>query len=140
MNAAYIEFPYAVEEEFGTKGQVKVQATFDGHAYRGSLANMGQGCHCLGITQKIRAAIGKGPGDTIHVELQKDATPRIVIVPEDLATLLKKNEEAKTFFESLSYTHRKEYVHWIESAKKAETRERRLTKTIDMLANNVKHP
>jgi uncharacterized protein YdeI (YjbR/CyaY-like superfamily) len=41
--------------------------------------------------------------------------------------------KVKAFFGALSYTHRKEYVHWILEAKKPETRERRLQKTMEML-------
>ena len=47
LNSAFIEFPYDVEAEFGTKGQVKVLAAIDGHEYRGSLAKMGHPHHCL---------------------------------------------------------------------------------------------
>ena len=47
IDGTYVEFPYAVEKEFGTRGQVKVWATFDGYEYRGSLANMGfHRCRC----------------------------------------------------------------------------------------------
>jgi bifunctional DNA-binding transcriptional regulator/antitoxin component of YhaV-PrlF toxin-antitoxin module len=140
VNAAFIEFPYSVEEEFGTKGQVKVRVEFDGYEYRGSLAKMGHHCHCVGITQEIRKAIGKEPGDIIQVVLTKDESPRIVEVPEDLAALLNNTPEAKKHFDDLSYTHKKEYVEWIVSAKKAETRENRLKKTIEMLKGKVKHP
>jgi len=140
VNAAFIEFPYSVEEEFGTKGQVKVRVEFDGYEYRGSLAKMGHHCHCVGITQEIRKAIGKEPGDIIQVVLTKDESPRIVEVPEDLAALLNNNPEAKKYFDDLSYTHKKEYVEWTVSAKKAETRESRLKKTLEMLTSKVKHP
>lgn len=67
LNAAYVEFPYDVEEEFGTKGQVKVKVTIDGFEYRGSLAKMGGESHRLGLTQKIRQKINKNPGDTVEV-------------------------------------------------------------------------
>jgi uncharacterized protein YdeI (YjbR/CyaY-like superfamily) len=46
---------------------------------------------------------------------------------------LKKDKEAKAFFDKLSYTHQKEYVRWVEEAKKEETRQNRIVKTIDML-------
>lgn len=140
INAAFIEFPYSVEEEFETKGQVKVHVEFDGHPYRGSLAKMGYHCHCLGVTQEMRKAIGKEPGEVIEVVLRKDEAPRVVEIPQDLAELLEKNPQAKELFDKLSYTHRKEYVNWVTEAKKAETRERRLLKTIDMLTNGEKHP
>lgn len=140
IDATYVEFPYAVEEEFGVKGQVKVIAVFDGCEYRGSLAKMGPGCHILGMTQKIRALIGKKPGDTVHVILKKDDEPRIVELPEDFKRLLDENEAASGFFDTLSYTDRKTYVTWITSAKKAETREKRLKDAIAMLSERVKKP
>jgi len=41
MNAAFVEFPFSVEELFGKKGQVKIKALFDETVeYRGSLAKM----------------------------------------------------------------------------------------------------
>lgn len=138
IDGAYIEFPYEVEKEFGTKGRVKVLATFDGYEYQGSLANMGHTCHILGITQKIRKEIGKQPGDTVHIVLKKDEAPRVAEIPEDLIKLLEDNQEAKSFFETLSYTNKKEYVQWITSAKKAETREKRLIKALEMLSNKEK--
>ncbi len=140
MDASFIEFPYDVEKEFGTKGQVKVLATFDGYEYRGSLAKMGHPVHRLGLTKEIRNAIRKKPGDTIHVTLKKDEAPRIVEAPDDFSKLLDQNPEVKSYFEGLSYTHRKEYVRWIGDAKKQETRENRLQKSIEMLRKKVKHP
>lgn len=83
IDAAFIEFPYNLEEEFGIKGQVKVKTTFDGYEYQGSLAKMGHHCHCLGITRKIRKEINKGPGDMVHVVVAKDDTERVVELPEE---------------------------------------------------------
>lgn len=140
MNAAYIEFPYSVEEEFGTRGRVKVQAEFDGHTYRGSLAPMGIGSHLLGLTQSVRKLIGKNPGDRVQVVLYKDEEERTVDIPTDLQKMLEGHPDAKAFFDSLSYTHRKEYVQWITGAKKEETRKRRLQKTVEMLSSKTKHP
>lgn len=140
VDGAYIEFPYDVEKEFGVKGQVKVTATFDGVGYRGSLARMGHSCHILGMTKKIRAEIGKQPGDTVHVVIKKDDEPRVVEVPEDFNKLLDANPEANSFFNTLSYTNRKAYVEWITSAKKAETRVKRLEQSVELLLNKVKKP
>jgi hypothetical protein len=140
IDAAFVEFPYEVEKEFGVKGQVKVLATFDGCEYRGSLAKMGHNCHMLGMTQKIRAVIGKKPGDIVHVILKKDDEPRIVEIPEDFKKLLDENEQASGFFNTLSYTNKKEYAEWIISAKRAETREKRVKDAITMLSDKVKRP
>jgi len=139
MDAAFVKFPFDTEKLFGTKGHVKVVATFDGIAeYKGSLANMGQGCHVLGLTKEIRKKINKTFGDTVNVELKKDTQERKVVIPNDAQALLNANRDAKEFFDTLSYTNRKEYIIWIESAKKEETRAKRLAELIIKLKNKKK--
>jgi hypothetical protein len=140
QDAAFIEFPYEVETEFGVRGQVKVRATFDGIDYRGSLAKMGTHCHILGLTQQIRRAIGKQTGETVHVVLHEDMEPRTIDIPDDFGKLMDENHEARDFFNTLSYTNKKQYVLWISNAKKEETRKNRLEKSIGLLLNKVKHP
>jgi len=137
--AACVLFPYDVKEAFGTKGQVKINATFDGIPYQGSLANMGFG-HIVILRKDIKAQVGKTHGDTVRVTIQKDTAERIVEVPTELKATLELNPDAETFYNSLSYTNRKEYANWFASAKKQETKDRRLNKTIEMLLNGVKHP
>jgi hypothetical protein len=136
---AYVLFPYDVEKEFGTKGRVPVQATFDGIRYTGSLVKYGQPQHMLGILKALREQIGKHPGDKVKVELWRDEAIRTVEVPVGFAAVLKK-EKLLPVFEKLSYSHRKEYVRWITEAKKAETREARMTKAVEMLRKGVKTP
>lgn len=140
MDATTISFPYNVEEIFGTKGQIKVKALIDGIEYRGSLVNMGTGCHVLGVTKEIRKKINKKAGDFVEIILERDTEERIVEIPDDFQNLLNQNSEAKKFFETLSFTNRKEYVKWIESAKKEETRTNRLEQSIEKLKNNKKNP
>ena len=69
---AYVIFPWDIRAVFG-RGRVKVHATFDGIPYDGSIVNMGLKnpdgtvCYIIGVLKAIRAALGKGDGDTIHV-------------------------------------------------------------------------
>jgi hypothetical protein len=140
MDIAYIEIPFDVEKTYGTKGQVKVRVTFDGHPYRGVIANMGTGCHIIGVRKDIRKAIGKEVGDVVNVTIEKDEEERVVDVPEDLKNLLAKNRKASDFYNSLSFTNRKEYAVWISSAKKEETREKRLEATLSKLLSGKKNP
>lgn len=140
MDTAFIIIPFNVEKTYGTRGQVKVKASFDGHPYRGVIANMGTGCHILGVRKDIRAAIGKAVGDSVLVELQKDNEERVVDVPEDLQLALSRSKKARDFFDTLSYTNRKEYAVWVSSAKKVETREKRLTESIKKLLAGKKNP
>ncbi len=137
---AFIEIPFDVQEVYGTKGHVKVKALFDGYPYRGILANMGTGCHLLIVRKDIRQAIGKTIGDKISVELTRDTDERKAEIPPDLASALKKTAEAREFFSTLSYTNQKEYCVWISTAKKAETRDRRLAETITKLLAGKKNP
>jgi hypothetical protein len=129
---AFVEVPFDVEEAFGSK-RPKVKATIEGVSYRGTLVRMGTECHLLIILKGIREQVGKTFGDEVKITVELDTEPRVVAIPKDLAGALKKDREAKIRFGKLSYTHQKEYVTWIEEAKKDETRQRRLAKTIVML-------
>ena len=136
---AFISFPYDVEQEFGTKGRVPVQAKFDGVAYRGSLLRCGQPRHMLGLLKSIREQIGKGPGDTVDVEMWRDEELRKVEVPPQLQQAIKKAKLAP-FFEGLSYTHQREYCRWIAEAKKEETRARRVEQAVEMMKKKIRTP
>jgi hypothetical protein len=140
IDGAYVSIPFNVKKVYGTKGHVKVKAWFDGYPYRGILANMGTGCHIIIVRKDIRQAIGKNPGDKITVELEQDNEERVVVVPDDLKKALSQSQKAEAFFNSLSYSNRKEYVVWITSAKKPETRESRLSNTIKKLLQGKKNP
>lgn len=134
MNAAFVEFPFSTEELFNKKGQVKIKAIFDEKVeYRGSLAKMKSECHILGLTQEVRKQLGKTFGDEVSVSLLEDQEERTVEIAEDIALVFNKNPKAKTLFENMSYTHKKEYIRWIEEAKKPETRENRKAKMITMI-------
>jgi hypothetical protein len=136
---AGIVFPYDVEQEFGVKGRVPVKSTLDGVPYRGSLVKYGPTSHMLGVLKGIREQIGKGPGDVIEVVVWKDDEERTVEVPAEFESLLKKAGLLASF-QKLSYTNRKEYCRWITGAKREETRQKRLKKSIEMLRGGVKTP
>jgi hypothetical protein len=76
IDAAYVEFPFDVREEFG-KGRAKVRVTFDGEKYDGSIVNMGVKnadcsiCYIIGLRKDICAKIGKQAGDSIRVTVRE---------------------------------------------------------------------
>jgi uncharacterized protein YdeI (YjbR/CyaY-like superfamily) len=80
-----------------------------------------------------RAVAGVTAGDEVDVQIVADIAPREVDVPGDLAEALAGDPTAATFSNELAYIHRKEWVRWIEDAKRAETRATRLAKTIASL-------
>ncbi len=130
-SGAYVEVPLDVERVFGAK-RVKVKAWFDGCAYRGSIVRMG-GCYLIGLTQALRQAIGKQPGDVVAVEVEKDTEERVVELPADLKQALALHPAAQAAFGALSYTRQKEYVAAIAEAKREETRAARVARTIEVL-------
>jgi hypothetical protein len=136
---AYVLFPYDVEKEFGTKGRVPVKATFNGVPYAGSLIKYGNPQHMLGVLKSIRSQIGADVGDQVEVEVCKDETQRTVEVPAELRQGMEA-EAVLGFFDSLSYTHRKEYCRWVSDAKTEQTRRRRIAQAIEMLKHKVRTP
>jgi len=136
---AFVEIPFDVEQAFGAS-RVKVTATIDGEPYRGSLVRMGGDCHMLLVLKEIRQKIGKGAGDEVAVTVREDTEPRRVEVPADFRDALATREAARSFFERLSYTNQREYVAWITSARRDETRRSRITRALDMLADGKREP
>ncbi len=129
---AFVEIPFDVEKAFGSK-KPKVKALIEGVPYRGTLVRMGTECHLLLILKSIREQVGKTFGDEVKVSVELDVEERVVTVPLELKRAFKSDKEAKSAFEKLSYTHKKEFVTWIEEAKREETRARRVEQTLKML-------
>lgn len=69
-----------------------------------------------------------------------DPVSKTVKLPKDLQTLLAAHTEAYAYFNTLAYSHKKEYILWILTAKQEKTRTSRLEKTIEMLLNKKKNP
>src|SRR5262245_37350695 len=80
---AFVFFPFDVQKEFGTKGKVPVEGTFDNVPYKESIFRYGYPQHVLGVPKAIREEIGKSVDDYIEVVLWKDETVRTIEVPED---------------------------------------------------------
>jgi hypothetical protein len=68
-----------------------------------------------------------------------DYNKKTVEVPTELQQLFNKNKKVAGFFASLAFTHRREYIEWIVSAKKDETRQRRLVTTMEKLSAGKKN-
>jgi hypothetical protein len=127
----YVIFPYDVANEFG-KGRVPVKCTFDGEPYRGTMIKYNTPYHIIIVLKSICKKINKKAGDEVDVWLVEDKEERVVDVPVAFAKLLKKHKLEKLFSE-MSYSHRKEWVQWIVSAKREETRQSRMQKAIEKL-------
>ncbi len=129
--ATFFEVPLDVPAIFG-RARPPVRVTIGDHTYRSTIAVYG-GRYFLPLNRQNREAAGVAAGERITVELEADLEERTVEVPDDLRAALDGDDEARSAFESLSYTHRREYADWIVEAKRDETRRRRIAKTLERL-------
>ena len=130
--AAGIHVPPEVVAALGSSRKPAVRATINGFTYRSSVAVLG-GEFMLGIPPEFRAGAGVAAGDEVEVDLELDTAPREVTVPPDLAAALGADAAAQRTFDALSYSNKRRLVEPIVAAKAAETRERRIAKTVAML-------
>jgi uncharacterized protein YdeI (YjbR/CyaY-like superfamily) len=92
-----------------------------------------RGRYLLGLSNANRQAAGVVTGDEVEVEVELDAEPRVVVEPADFARALDADPVARTAYDRLSYSRKREHVLAIESGKKAETRRRLIEKALAML-------
>ena len=133
MDATGIEVPAEVVQALGGSRRPAVTVTIGDYSYRTTVAPYA-GRNLIPFAKEHRERTGIGPGDTIEVTLELDTAPRTVEVPEDLAAALAARPGARDAFDRLSYTFRKEHVRSVETAKAAETRQRRLARIVEELA------
>ncbi len=121
--------PFDLEEAFG-RARPPVLVTIRGHVWR-TTPGVYDGVGHIVVNRSVKAATGVDAGESVEVAMELDTAPRTVTVPEDLAEALAGDEAAREAFERLSFTHRREYVEWIEEAKRPETRSRRVAETVE---------
>ena len=133
--ATGIPVPDEVIESLGSGKRPPVAITINGHTYRTTAVRMG-GRFYVPLSAENREAAGVAAGDDITVDIEADTAPREVTVPDDLAAAM--DDAARAAYDGQSYTHRKEWVRWVEEAKKPETRAARIEKTVTGLREGKK--
>lgn len=130
----FLTVPFDVLEVFGARGQVRVCGTINGQAFRSTLRPHGDGRHYLVVNRAMRQAAGVTVGDTVQVTMELDTAERPVDVPPDLAAVLNGNPTAAAAFARMAPSHQREFVAWLEETQNPDTRRRRLSRTVEMLA------
>lgn len=136
MDVFYIPLTIDVEKTFGKK-RFKAKIWYNDILYRGLIAKYAGG-YFLMINKTIRAQLNKKEGDIVNVKIEEDLEERIVELPTVLVDFFNRENLLKSVFDKLSYTHQKEYVQWITSAKREETLQNRLIKLKEMLQEKLK--
>ena len=123
--------PFDPNTAFG-RVRAPVRATVNGHTFRTRLARYG-GVDYLGFNRAVRETAGISDGELITIELELDEEPRPVDVPDELAAALAGDAPAQAAFDALSPSHRREHANWIAEAKRADTKARRVERTLEQL-------
>jgi len=121
-----------VAASLGLKQQSRVRGTINGTPYRSSIARY-DGVTYLGVHKATVERGGLGIRDSVEVTIELDAEPRELDIPAELQRALEANAKAKTAWDALSPSHRREHAQAVADAKKPATRDRRIETTIDAL-------
>jgi hypothetical protein len=127
-----IEVPAAALAALGASRKPPVQVSLNGYTYRSTVATV-DGRYMIGVSSQHRAASGLAAGDEVDVELVLDTAPRTVELPADFAAALDAEPAARATFDRISTSNKGYHVSLIEGAKTAETRQRRIEKSIAVL-------
>ncbi len=126
-----VYFPYSALECFGTKGNLPVCITVDGHEFDHMLLPSKNG-HYLVYNEFIKRAVGKGLGDSVHITLEKDTKKRELIIPAYIEKVLRDAKVLEIFHEQSEYLKR-EQINTIEIAKKEDTKANRINTLVKRL-------
>ncbi|MFF0636650.1 YdeI/OmpD-associated family protein [Nocardia sp. NPDC004151] len=127
-----LEVPPEVVEALGGGARPPVTITLNGHSWKSRVAIL-RGRNLLGLSNANRKAAGVEIGDEVEVEVRLDSEPRVIVEPDDFTQALDADPAARAAYDNLSHSRKREHVHAIESAKKPETRQRRIEKAIATL-------
>lgn len=127
----FIEIPVAIADTLkpGQRTSYRVKGWLDTYPIRQvALIPIGDGTFVIPINATMRRALRKEEGATVQVELAADDDP--FTQSADLLACLADDPTAQAFFDSLAPGHQRYYTKWIESAKTAETKAKRIAQAI----------
>ncbi|HTI50464.1 MAG TPA: YdeI/OmpD-associated family protein [Planctomycetaceae bacterium] len=130
----FLILPGSASAALPTRGQTTVEGTLNGCPFQATLEPDGQKSHWLKVPSKLREAAGAAVGELVTLEIapvEEEPEPQ---VPADFRQALSAAPQALAVWTDITPLARRDWIHWITSAKKAETRARRVENACDMLA------
>jgi Bacteriocin-protection, YdeI or OmpD-Associated/Domain of unknown function (DUF1905) len=131
-----LEVPQEVVESLGQGKRPPVTITINGHSWKSRVAIM-RGRYLLGLSNANRLATGVEIGDEVEVEVEFDREPRTVVEPADFTRALNADPIARAAYDRLPDGRKRQLVREIETAKKPETRIRRIEKAVATLRGSA---
>jgi len=138
---AFLAVPQRASARLPSRGMVSIAGTINGAPLKATLQPDGKGGHWLKVDGTLRKAAGAEIGDTVTLEFAPVAEEPEPEVPPDLQrALAAAPSKARDAWSSITPVARRDWIHWITSGKRAETRRLRIEKACDMLANGKRRP
>lgn len=137
----FLTLPKEASAKLPSRSMTSVHGTINGMAFQATLEPDGQGSHWLKVDRKLREAAGAAAGDVVILEIAPVAEEPEPKVPADLRkALTAAPTKAGDVWSDITPIARRDWIHWIVSAKQAETRARRIVTACDMLAKGKRRP
>ncbi len=137
----FLALPRDASAKLPSRGMTSVQGTFNGVAFQATLEPDGQGGHWLRVEQTLREAAGAEAGDVVSLEIAPVAEEPEPTVPAELRNALAAaHPKAQEVWSNVTPVARRDWIQWIESAKREETRLKRIESACDMLAKGKRRP
>jgi Uncharacterized protein conserved in bacteria len=134
----YIEVPAEVAQKLkpGNKKAFRVKGKLDNYPIKSvAILPMGGGSFILAVNATMRKGIGKGKGAQVKVALEVDNDE--IPMDAEFMECLQDEPEALAFFNSLPKGHRLYFSRWIESAKTAPTKAKRIAMALNGLSKGL---
>ena len=122
----FLTLPKEASAKLPSRSMTSVEGTFNGLAFQATLEPDGQGGHWLKVDRKMREEAGAEAGDVVTLEIAPVAEEPEPRVPADLRKALAAAPQARAVWSDITPIARRDWIHWIVSAKQAETRARRI--------------
>jgi Bacteriocin-protection, YdeI or OmpD-Associated/Domain of unknown function (DUF1905) len=135
--ATMFRVPFDLQEAFG-RARPPVKVTIRGHTWRTTPGVYDRVGYVV-VNRNVKKETGVDAPDRVRVTMELDTEPRTVRVPDDLRAALRADERAAKSFAAMSFTHRREYVDWVQEAKRPETRARRVAATVERVRERRPH-
>jgi len=137
---SFLTLPDEASDKLPSRGMVSVEGTLNGFPIRVTLEPDGRGGHWLKVDRKLTKRAGAVAGDTVQLEITPAAEEPEPSVPSDLRKALAAAPPARNVWSDITPVARRDWIQWITSGKRAETRALRIGKACDMLSEGKRRP